>query len=349
MVPYTRSRRGDAPRRPFPCGPASPGRSPRQPLDASSTFAILVSNVVTVAVAFGVAYWAFRARHDRSAFVGLYLLFGIPGGLLLVAGLATLGGGDRRLGGLLLGIGLGFGLPLLRPVRQALARVLPIDADSPVDMTGLCLVLGAIGFLGTPLLFPGDSLTPDELTIPAIDYVTLIAQAASFVLIAYAAVGWRVVRTGPAATERLGIVPPDPRTVGLGVVAVPVGLVLAGAINLLATTLQPGLAEGLDAIVDQMTEQLQNPLGALLIGVSAGAGEEAIFRGALQPRYGIALTSLLFALVHAPQYGLNLSILGLVALSILLGLLRKHINTTAAMIAHALYNAVVVMLQTVAV
>jgi len=318
-------------------------------VDPSSTISVLVSNLIIVAVAFGIAYWAFRARHDRSAFVGLYLLFGIPGGLLVIAGLATLVGGDRRLGGLLLGIGLGLGLPLLRPVRRALARVLPMDAESPVDMTGLCLVLGAIGFLGTPLLFPGGSLTPDELTIPAIDYVTLIAQAASFVLIAYAAVGWKIVRNGPAATERLGIVPPDPRTVGFGVVAVPLGLILAGAINAIATTLQPGLAENLDAIVDQMTGQLQNPVGALLIGVSAGAGEEAIFRGALQPRYGIVLTSLLFALVHAPQYGLNLSILGLVALSLVLGLLRKHVNTTAAMIAHALYNAVVVMLQTVAV
>lgn len=317
-------------------------------MDPTSTISILLSNLITVVGAFGIAFWAYRARHDRSAAVGLYLLFGIPGGLLLIAGAATLFGGDRRLGGLLLGIGLGLSLPLLRPVRQLLASVLPMDANSPVDMTGLCLVLGAIGFLGTPLLFPGDSLTPDELTIPAIDYLTLIAQAASFVLIAYATVGWRIVRDGRAATARLGIVPPDPRTVGFGVVAVPLGLILAGAINAAATALQPGLAEGLEAIVDQMTGQLQNPLGAVLIGVSAGVGEEAIFRGALQPRYGIVVTSLLFALVHAPQYGLNLSILGLVALSIVLGLLRKHVNTTAAMITHALYNALVVMLQTVA-
>ena len=318
-------------------------------MDASSTISVLVSNLLTVVVAFGVAYWAFRARHDRSAFVGLYLLFGIPGGLLLVAGLATLVGGDRRLGGLLLGIGLGFALPLLRPVRRALARVLPIDPESPVDMTGLCLVLGAVGFLGAPLLFPGGSLTPDELTLPQIDYVTLVAQAVTFVLIAYAAVGWRIVRSGAAATERLGIVPPDPRTVGLGVVAVPLGLVVVGVLNTLAAALQPGLAEDLGAILDQITGQLQSPLGALVIGISAGAGEEAIFRGALQPRFGIGLTSLLFALVHAPQYGLNLSILGIIALSVVLGLLRKHVNTTAAMIAHALYNAVVVMLQTVAV
>jgi len=316
-------------------------------VDPTSTVSILVSNLLTVAAAFGIAFWAFRARHDRSALVGLYLLFGIPGGLLLVAGLATLVGGDRRLGGLLLGIGLGLTLPLLRPARRALAAVLPMDADSPVDMTGLCLVLGAIAFLGTPLLFPESAEPPGLDQLPAIDYVTLVAQAASFVLVAYAAVGWRIVRDGRAATERLGIVLPDPRTVGLGVAAVPVALTLAGIINAVATALQPGLAEGLEAIVDQMTEQLQNPIGALLIGISAGAGEEAVFRGALQPRYGIALTSLLFALVHAPQYGLNLAILGLVAVSVLLGLLRKHVNTTAAMIAHALYNAVVVMLQTV--
>ena len=316
-------------------------------MDATSTVSVLVSNLLTVVAAFGVAFWAYRARHDRSARVGLYLLFGIPGGLLSIAGLATLVGGDRRLGGLLLGLGLGLSLPLLRPVRAALARVLPMEADSPVDMTGLCLVLGAIAFLGTPLLFPESAEPPSLDQLPAIDYVTLVAQAISFVLVAYAAVGWRIVRDGRAATERLGIVAPDPRTIGLGVAAVPVALILAGVLNAIATTLQPGLAESLDAVVDDLTQAMQNPVGALLIGIGAGVGEEAVFRGALQPRFGIGLISLLFALVHAPQYGLNLAILGLVALAVLLGLLRKHVNTTAAMIAHALYNAVVVMLQTV--
>lgn len=310
-------------------------------MDGSSWFAVVVSSAFTVLGAFGLAYWAFRAQDDRSARVGLYLLFGIPAGLLVVAGVATLVGGDALLAALLLGIGLGLGLPLLGPVRTALARVLPMAAESPVDMAGLCVILGAIGFLFARSLASPGAPSAEEL---AIDYVGLAAQAVAFVLVAYAAVGWRIVRSGAAATARLGIVRPDARTVAFGVGAVPVCLILAGAINAAANAVQPGLAEDLDIIVDQMTRLVQNPIGAVALGVSAGVGEEAIFRGAIQPRFGIVLTSILFAMPHAPQYGLNLALLGLVAVSVVLGLERKYLNTTAPMITHALYNAVVVML-----
>jgi membrane protease YdiL (CAAX protease family) len=80
-----------------------------------------------------------------------------------------------------------------------------------------------------------------------------------------------------------------------------------------------------------------------VLGASAGIGEEAIFRGALQPRYGIIIPSLLFMMLHGPQYGFNLALVGLFGVSIILGLVRKHVNTTAAMITHALFNAVQVL------
>jgi membrane protease YdiL (CAAX protease family) len=80
-----------------------------------------------------------------------------------------------------------------------------------------------------------------------------------------------------------------------------------------------------------------------VLGASAGIGEEAIFRGALQPRYGIIIPSLLFTMLHGPQYGFNVALLGLLAVSVILGLLRKHLNTTAAMITHALFNGVQVL------
>ena len=84
---------------------------------------LLIATATALLGALGLAYWAYRAQTDRSALVGLYLLFGIPAVLLLLAGAAVLFSGDRVLGPLLLLVGLGFGLPLLRPFRQALARV----------------------------------------------------------------------------------------------------------------------------------------------------------------------------------------------------------------------------------
>ncbi|MDF3018642.1 MAG: Abortive infection protein [Thermomicrobiales bacterium] len=245
---------------------------------------LLIATATVLLGALGLAYWAYRAQSDRSALVGLYLLFGIPAVLLLLAGVAVLLQGDRVLGPLLLLIGLGLGLPLLRPFRQALARVTPLDPDSAIDMTGLCTVLGLLGFfIGTSLAPMADD--PPEL-VPSVGIVELLVQAAAFVAIAYIAVGFPYWRDLRATTDRLGIVAPDLRTM---------------------------------------------------------IGEEAIFRGALQPRYGIIIPSLLFTMLHGPQYGFNVALLGLLAVSVILGLLRKHLNTTAAMITHALFNGVQVL------
>jgi membrane protease YdiL (CAAX protease family) len=302
---------------------------------------LLIATATALLGALGLAYWAYRAQTDRSALVGLYLLFGIPAGLLLLAGAAVLLSGDRVLGPLLLLIGLGFGLPLLRPIRTVLARVTPLDPDSAVDMTGLCMVLGLLGF------FVGTSLAPmaDEPpgVVPSVGIAELLVQAAAFVAVAYIAVGYPYWRDLRAATERLGIVAPGPRTIGIAIAATFACFVVAAIAGLVSQQFNPGLSESLDEVVDQMTAQVQNPIGAVVLGASAGIGEEAIFRGALQPRYGIIIPSLLFMMLHGPQYGFNLALLGLFGVSIILGLLRMRVNTTAAMITHALFNAVQVL------
>jgi membrane protease YdiL (CAAX protease family) len=102
------------------------------------------------------------------------------------------------------------------------------------------------------------------------------------------------------------------------------------------------LGLGADADVERLTEQLlgslfTTPLGILTIGLSAGLGEESVFRGALLPRFGLILTSIFFALVHS-NYGITLSTLVVLILGMVLGLLRMRYSTTTAMIAHAIYN-----------
>jgi membrane protease YdiL (CAAX protease family) len=82
----------------------------------------------------------------------------------------------------------------------------------------------------------------------------------------------------------------------------------------------------------------------LVLFASAGIGEEILFRGAIQPRFGIVLTSAFWALVHT-QYQFSFVVLGLFLVGILFGLIRKYMGTTPAIIAHALYNAAVVLLQ----
>jgi membrane protease YdiL (CAAX protease family) len=303
-------------------------------------FTVVVA-VIFLAAVFGLAYWAYRARTDRSAYVGLYLLIAFPAALLLVAGLVTLWAGDPRLATILLLIGLGFGLPMLKPFRQLLALVTPIDPDSPTDMTGLSVLLALLGLLIATTTMVA---APTSLEGIAPDIFDLVLQAVVFILVAYITVGWRIVRTFAQATERLGITRPTWQSLAAAAGFTVLSLLTVIAVGIFANIVQPELSETMSGLTEDLTANFQSPVGALILGIAAGAGEEALFRGALQPRYGIALTSIVFALLHAPQYGLNLSVLGLFAVSVLLGLAREYFGTTTAMITHAAYNAIQVLL-----
>lgn len=295
-----------------------------------------------LAVAFGLAFWAFRARDDRSALVGLYLLFGFPGGLLSLAGLALIVRGND-LGPVLLPVGIGMAAPLLKPFRVGLAKVIPIDSSSAVDMTGLCLLLPMLGSLFVSGVM--NSSPPDAGELSGVSSFDLITQAVFLVGLAYVAVGWRVVRRFVDATYRLGFHAPTWRMAAASIGGLVAALIVYGAIAAVAQATEPELFDDLEQVTDDMTRGNQNVAGAALIGLSAGIGEEAMFRGAMQPRFGIALTSIAFALFHAPQYGLSLIILALFAVSVVLGLERKYFGTTASMVTHALYNFMAVVAQ----
>ncbi|MFZ2422569.1 MAG: CPBP family intramembrane glutamic endopeptidase, partial [Anaerolineae bacterium] len=88
---------------------------------------------------------------------------------------------------------------------------------------------------------------------------------------------------------------------------------------------------------------LITPLGALTIGLSAGLGEELIFRGALQPRFGLIPTSFLFAVIHV-QYGLSPAVVQVFVLGLVLGIIRQRGNLTMSIALHTLYNTSLVVL-----
>ncbi|MGH2533893.1 MAG: lysostaphin resistance A-like protein [Thermomicrobiales bacterium] len=306
-----------------------------------SVFTTLVFLAV-LGIAYGVAYWAFRARHDRSANVGLYLLFGIPGILLIIAGLAfTIAGqGD---GPLLLVIGLGLSLPLASQVRRLVAAVTPMDPASPVDMAGLCFILSGIGLLSVLFLRAPE---PEE-GITAVGLADLVVQVLFFFGLAYVTVGIGFHRNIREATVRLGIGWPTLRTIGIAVGFTFLAFLINGVAGILTEVFQPDVADQIEQVTEDLTADVQNPLGAAVLGLSAGIGEEILLRGAVQPRFGILLTSALFALLHV-QYGLAFVLVGLFFTGVMLGLERKYFGTTAAIITHALFNTIVVLAQSAA-
>jgi membrane protease YdiL (CAAX protease family) len=78
----------------------------------------------------------------------------------------------------------------------------------------------------------------------------------------------------------------------------------------------------------------------LSISLSAGVVEEWFFRGFLQPRVGILLSTGLFVLAHF-SYGQPFMLIGITILSLIYGLLvRWRQNIWPAMAAHALFDGV---------
>ncbi len=304
----------------------------------------VLSSVLLIAVVYGLVFWSNRARTDRSANVGIYLLFGLPGGLLSVAGLALMTNGMD--GGLLiLGLGLAFSLPLIRPFRKLVASVTPMDPSSPIDLSGLAMILAVVTFLVVQAMLTGpvetDSATTTALTG---NVIWLVLNAVTFVLVAYAAIGYRIYRTGLEATDRLGLRVPDLKTIGLGLAFVVPSFAASTIGSVLTAAFQPDVVSNLEDTMEQMTSGLQNPIGALFIGLSAGIGEEVLFRGAVQPRYGIMIAALFWTALHV-QYDLSFVLLGLFGVGVILGLERRYFGTTAAIITHAVYNMIAVGIQ----
>jgi len=78
----------------------------------------------------------------------------------------------------------------------------------------------------------------------------------------------------------------------------------------------------------------------LSIGLSAGVVEESFFRGFLQPRVGIALSTGMFVLAHL-SYEQPFMLLGICALSLLFaGLVRWRGSVLASVAAHATFDLV---------
>jgi membrane protease YdiL (CAAX protease family) len=302
--------------------------------------ATIVVFLVFLVIAYGLSYWAFRARRDRSAYVGLYLLFGFPGVLLVVAGLALAIYG-RSNGWAFLAIGLGFLLPLVKPVREFVASFTPMDSASPVDMAGLAILLPVIAYLGFSYLAAPD---PESITT-SVSVEELIVQVLALVGFAYAAVGTGFYRTFREASGRLGLVRPTWSMIGIALLFMALIFVVNGAASAITQAVQPDLYKEIEDATKNLTANVQYPAGALLLGVSAGVGEELLLRGAVQPRFGIILTSLLFALLHV-QYGLTFVLIGLFLTGALLGIERKRYGTTAAIITHAMFDVLVVLAQT---
>lgn len=145
--------------------------------------------------------------------------------------------------------------------------------------------------------------------------------------------------------EQFGFVAPDvPREIGIGVLvgSGSWGAVLAVAILLGLLLMALGREDALPKEPPALIPWIAAlPVGVrILISLSAGVVEETFFRGFLQPRIGIFLSSLLFVFAHF-SYGQPFMLVGIATLSLIYAfLVRWRQNIWPAIAAHFLFDAV---------
>lgn len=230
---------------------------------------------------------------------------------------------------------LGF-ICLVPAVRRFLAHSLPIDPDSPIHAAALVFGIYLAATSLSLLLVPADTML-DSIASANIESGTLVSGQVVMLLFALAGVGLGTRRNVRQTLQRLGLRRPTLRHLALAAGMIVAFLALDYAVSIIWHQLWPVNYQ----MVAESSESLFAPFasipGALLLGVSAGIGEETLFRGALQPRLRILLTAIVFTLGHV-QYTLSPALVEILIIGLVLGWLRERTNTTTCMVTHAGYN-----------
>lgn len=222
-----------------------------------------------------------------------------------------------------------------KPIRRDISALLAIDQDNPVHALALSL---AVVFLGTnvaTIVFT-DVLATDGAQ-PPLNILDLFLTETPFLILALAGVGIFIRRNLGQSAARLGVVRPAWWHLALALACAGVFDALAQGSDALNHLWAPGLASRVDMVSQHLFGGLENPIGIAAVALIPGICEELLFRGALQPRFGLVATALLFTSIHT-QYGLSVVTLGVFAIALGLGLIRRYVNTTASCTCHVGYN-----------
>lgn len=317
------------------------------------TLLIFVPFLVPVAIA------QFAERQRWAEYATYALLVAINLGLLGIAGIALL----NQVASLLmpelvaeqpmnvnwLGVALAAVLtsliaflPLIPAVRRWVARFLPIDPGSTVHTTALTYAVYQVGLsLGQMALIGDlDNLTEAGLTLTIWD---LLLTGIPLTLLALIGVGLLVRCNGRAALNRLGYLRPTWRQLLLATGLIALLLGFDWVVNLAWQELDPAGYQQMERVTENIFGDLMTVGGAIALGLSAGISEETLFRGAVQPRLGLVVATLLFTLGHV-QYGLTIATAEVFVIGLVLGLMRNRTSTTICVLIHAGYNSVGVVL-----
>jgi len=302
-------------------------------------------------VTLGGAFAAAHAADRDPAYRPLHLLLTgvyVVGGALFFAGLSLWLATQIDTGPLRpLAAGIAGGaavlsvLTALRPLADGMASAV----FRTLHQTHTLRLGGRIVLMVLLFVIPGWAAVPGLVEIlaerpqPLLDTGQLLASMVGLTLLALGGVGFLVRRDLKATIERLGLRVPRPAHYAVMVAGVVTLYLLNVGVEAAQRTWFPGLWEQ-----DQrMNEMMAGGLGlggGLLLGVSAGVGEELAMRGALQPRLGLVFTAVVFAALHVHYSWVGMATILL--LGVVLGVIRERTSTTIAILVHTIYDILAV-------
>ncbi len=316
------------------------------------TFSTLLSLVFMVLIACGgwLGRWGRTYLPLRVTVYVLIVLSALAflglGSLLMV--LPTIPDMIKPVGPMLFGMGL-CSLPVMIPfIRKTISKFVfkGLNPDFPDHVWALYIfmVMLLATVVSITAMYNPDAFVEGLKGMPVALMATL--NAVTFVAFAFIASGvWRG-RSLKATAVELGLTRLSWKQVGM---FFGFSLLLAVAIRGLEAILIPLVDKSmLDAIervvnaLDTGGSPLETLQKAIIVGLAAGIGEEVLFRGLVQPLFGVFATALLFTLIHI-HYGPSLLLLVLLVVGIILGLIRQRWNTTAAIIVHAGFDFFVIL------
>jgi len=266
---------------------------------------------------------------------GAVALVGLSGAYNLV--LALSGPEPDPLAALILVMAAGLAAPLLfSRVRIALARWLPFDPANPVAMLALVGVVLVVGLQAN--YQAGHDALAAVGSSAQLQPADVLGQELPLLLLALLGVGLFTRRPLGPTLERLGVVRPAAWQLLAALAVAGIFLAVSQGAQELQRALDPALADRLEKATGHYYAGISGVFGIAVIALAPGIAEEAFFRGALQPRLGIWVAAIAFAAVHT-QYALTIDTLLVFTLGVGLGLVRRRLNTTSAITAHATYNA----------
>jgi uncharacterized protein len=293
--------------------------------------------------------------------LGNVLLLLLAGGMALIGGLTLLSAYNPRPNAPVVDVTLAaaffaaslitalicLAIVLSRPLRVFLQRSIirsdqhssNFNADSYVHMTALVfMVIAVFNTAGNFALAGGVEGMAESMQETGMGVSDLLSNMLLYLAMALLGVGLLQRRNIQETWKRLGLSFSLWHLivgffVGFGLFWVQVGMGI-----IWQSLVSPEILSEQTAAAEQIFASFSDSLWlGFLVALTAGIGEELLFRGALQPIFGNILVSLFFVMLHS-QYILTPASLIILVVSLVFGLLRQHYSTSAAIVAHIVYN-----------